>query len=59
MDFFRLFYRRYIEVDDNRFLVTSHYNAHEQLVSVGVYFLVRRKGRNVNKIAGTSLGIEL
>ncbi len=41
MDFFRFFCRWDIEVDDDRLLVTSHYNAQERLVSVGVYFLVR------------------
>lgn len=59
MDFLRLFYRRYIEVDDNRFLVTPHNHAQERLVWVGVYLLVRRKGRDENKVAGAGLAIEL
>lgn len=59
MDFFGFLHRRYIEVDDNRFLVASHNNAHERLVWVGVYLLVRRKRRDVNKVAGAGLGAKL
>jgi len=59
MDLFGFLYRRYIEVDDNRLLVAPHNHAQERLVWVSVYLLVRRKGRDENKVAGAGLAIEL
>ena len=58
-DFFRFFYRGDIDVDDDRFLIAAHDHAQERLVSIGIDLLVWHKGRNVNKIARTSLGNEL
>lgn len=55
VDLFEAFGGIDVQVDDHRFVITSHQDALQRRIAQGVDFLVRNIGRYENKIAGIRL----
>ena len=56
LDHFGLLGRRYIEIDDDGFLIASYQNAKQRLTGTGIDLLMRHKGRHKDKVPGPLLG---
>lgn len=55
-DFFRLFDRVQVEVDDDRFLIAANKDTDQRLVGFGVDLLMGNEGRDIDEVAGFGFG---